>query len=121
HPGDSPVKASDVGTSKRYGTYQDMSGNIGIIGTPVIDTSTDTLYVVARTESPQRVSVQRLHALSIATGAELPGWPIVIGASVPGSNESGPTTINFLPERQNQRAALVFWRPPSGTSGNPVV
>jgi hypothetical protein len=98
-----------------------MAGNVGIIGTPVIDTSTNTLYVVGRSKTSLGQFIQRLHALDIATGAELPGWPVAIAASVPGSNERGATSIAFNPVTQNQRAALVLWRPPAGAAGNPVV
>jgi hypothetical protein len=77
--------------------------------------------VVGKTKTAANQVVQRLHALGIADGAELAGWPITISASVPGSNELGASTISFNPATQNQRAALVLWRPPSGDSGNSVV
>jgi PQQ-like domain len=57
---------------------------VGITGTPVIDTASQTLYVVARTKEIQGSNVsyvQRLHALDLATHAEKFGGPIVIQAS----------------------------------------
>ena len=54
------------------GNYQDFHGNMGIVGTPVIDPSTSTYYVVAKTKENGSTFVQRLHALDIATGAERP-------------------------------------------------
>jgi hypothetical protein len=42
----------------------------GITGTPVIDPSTRTLYVAD--------AFGRLHALDLATGAERPGWPVLL-------------------------------------------
>lgn len=52
-PGGRPVKAVDVGhgceDERGRQTYADFSGRIGIVGTPAIDASTQTLYVVART------------------------------------------------------------------------
>ena len=52
---------------------------IGITGTPVIDPSTGTLYVVAMTLE-NGTYVHRLHGLDIATGVERPGSPVQIQA-----------------------------------------
>jgi len=53
--------------------------------------------------------VQKLHALDIATGAELLGGPVVIAATVPGTGDgSDGGTITFDPLRQHQRAALTL-------------
>lgn len=79
----------------------DITGPIGIESTPVIDPSTGTLYVLARTLE-NGAYFQRLHALDITTGAEKFGGPAVINASV--TTSSG--TVKFDPMRQNQRCAL---------------
>lgn len=73
----------------------DINGNMGIIGTPVIDAGKNTLYVVALTKAGGSF-VQRLHALDATTGADLPRSPTVIEA--PG----------FDALLQNQRPALFL-------------
>jgi outer membrane protein assembly factor BamB len=73
----------------------DINGKMGIIGTPVIDAESGTLYVVALTRVGDGF-IQRLHALDIATGADLANSPVVIAA--PG----------FDALLQNQRPALLL-------------
>lgn len=73
----------------------DMNGNFGIVGAPVIDRATDTLYVVSLTKAGNGYS-QRLHALDIRTGADLPGSPVTIEAP------------QFNPLMENQRTALAL-------------
>ena len=82
------------------GDYVDFQGQFGIVGTPVIDTSTDTLYLVARTVENGSTWVQRLHALDCRSGAEKFGGPIVISGSYSG------TSLN--PMLNNQRTALAL-------------
>jgi hypothetical protein len=80
---------------------------IGITPTPVIDISTGTLYVLARTKESARY-VQRLHALAITTGAEKFGGPVEIKASVKGRGAGGSNgQIEFDPLRELPRAGLL--------------
>ena len=89
-------------------TNKNITGIVGIESTPVIDASTGTLYLVARTmEGPNYV--QRLHALDITTGAEKFGGPVVIQGSVPGNGSgSAGGTLPFDPRLSNQRPGLAL-------------
>jgi hypothetical protein len=105
-PGARPVHASDVGQA--CGVYKDFSGNVGIVGSPVVDPVSRTLYVVARTKE-NGAFVQRLHAIDIATGAARPNSPVVVQASVPGTGAgSSGGVLAFNPQTENQRAALTL-------------
>jgi hypothetical protein len=85
----------------------DINPEIGITGTPVIDLSTNILYVVAETlENSGTSYVKKLHALDITTGAEKPGSPVAISASV---TVPGESTVTFDAEWQNQRAGLLLY------------
>jgi hypothetical protein len=91
------------------GSFFNISGNFGIVGTPVIDPATSTMYVLARTKEYGTNFVQRLHALDITSGAERTNSPVIITATYPGTgtdNISG--VITFDPFKQNQRAALAL-------------
>lgn len=108
-PGLRPVKNTDE-TEACGGNYKDFSGNIGIVGTPVIDSSTGTLYVVARSTSTSSSGyVQYLHALDITTGAEKPNSPKLITASVAGTGSGSVRgIITFDAQKQNQRSGLLL-------------
>ena len=91
------------------GNYQDFSGRLGIVGTPVVDASSGTLYVVVRTKENGSTFVQRLHALDVTTGADRPFSPVVITAAYPGNGDGNVGgVITFDPQRQNQRPGLVL-------------
>jgi hypothetical protein len=106
--------ANGITTVPAVDTGEDMDiiPEIGITGTPVIDATGGTLYVVAKTKEVSGATtnyVQRLHALDIATGAEKFGGPVVIQASVPGTGSgSSGGQVAFDALRQNQRPALLL-------------
>jgi len=82
----------------------------GITGTPVIDPTSETLYLVALTEnSSTGAIVQRLHAIDITTGQERLGSPVVISASILGTGyDNSNGTISFQAKFEKQRAALLL-------------
>jgi hypothetical protein len=86
--------------------YHDFAGNIGIVGTPVIDAGNNVIYLVARTVEGGAF-VQRLHALDIRSGNEILGGPVVISGSYDGvvfSSSGSPSPAQL----QNQRSALTL-------------
>jgi F5/8 type C domain-containing protein len=99
-----PSNNSEVG--QNCGNYNNFLGNIGIVGTPVIDGSSLTIYFVTRTVENEG-TVQRLRALDITTGFDRANSPQVIQANVSGTGDGG-TTVVFNPVTQNQRPALAL-------------
>jgi hypothetical protein len=99
---------SVVSPSNTDVTCNDMVPEDGLSGTPVIDKSTGTLYVVVMTKEGSNF-IYRLHALDIETGKEKPGSPVQISATVSGTGAGsvgGKITFNAKTERQ--RASLVI-------------
>jgi hypothetical protein len=89
------------------GGCSNISPQVGITGTPVIDPTTNTMFVVARSKIVNGAGTtyyQYLHALDITTGLDRPGSPVNIQATVTGDN--GPVAFNT--EMQNQRAGLFL-------------
>ncbi len=88
-----------------------IAPELGITGTPVIDVSTNTLYVVAMTAKDGQL-FHRLHALDVTSGAERSGSPVLIAASVPGTGDralsSTSTTVNFDAYFYKNRAGLLL-------------
>jgi hypothetical protein len=96
-------------------TNGDITPEIGITGTPVIDSNSihGPLYVVAATKEVSggvATYVQRLHALDITSGAEMPHSPVVIQASVSGTGtgNNGQGQVPFNPLTENQRPGLLL-------------
>jgi hypothetical protein len=79
-----------------------------MVGTPVIDSARQTLYVVARSTDGS-VFVQHLHAINIIDGSEASGSPMPITATYPGNGDgSVNNVITFDGQRQNQRQGLTL-------------
>jgi hypothetical protein len=100
-----------------FGAAQtDIQPVIGIIGTPVIDASTSTMYVLVRTQENNDY-VHRLHAIDITTGLERNNSPVNVydsitnnAPSVPGNGDGadGNGNVIFDPLFENQRPALLL-------------
>jgi hypothetical protein len=103
------VTVPDTKTNDVVGNgYADISPEIGVIGTPVIDQSTNTLYVVSKSMNTGATSFyQRLHAIDISTGNEKAGSPILITGTYPGTGDGG-STVSFSAKKENQRPGLAL-------------
>lgn len=86
---------------------------VGITSTPVIDISSGTLYVLARSVARHSTSsndyAQHLHALAITTGAEKFGGPKLITAKAAGKGAGASNgEIIFDALKENPRASLLL-------------
>ncbi len=103
--GETTVPAGPTGNLVGQG-IGDVTPEVGVIGTPVIDPSTGTLYVISKSiNSAHTVFYQRLHAIDVTTGLEKAGSPTMIAAT---STGSGGTTTQFNAQAQFQRSGLAL-------------
>lgn len=81
-------KVSLLGTgespSDDHGCFQ-VTPEIGVTSTPVIDRSRGAVYVIAVSKNSAGQYFQRIHALDLTTGQELFGGPKTITATYPGT------------------------------------
>lgn len=104
--GETSYTAADVFTNSIF-------PDIGILGTPVIDSTSNVIYLVTKTKnitsSSGPVVHQRLHALNLADGTEIANSPVTLDSSisVPGNCEGG-STIAFNAATENQRPGLAL-------------
>jgi hypothetical protein len=91
------------------GNFRNISGNFGIMGTPVIDPVAGTVFLVARTKEFSANYVERLHALDVSTGTERSNSPVIITATYPGNGTGSISgVLTFDPYKENQRSALAL-------------
>ncbi len=85
-----------------------VSPEIGITATPVIDRARNAIYLVAMSKDASGSYFQRLHALNLSTGAELFSGPQTITATYPGTgdNSSGGNVV-FDPKQYKERPGLL--------------
>jgi hypothetical protein len=89
----------NLGPSVTDQNCSNIAPEIGITSTPVIDLTTNTLYLDAKTQVGTN-HFHTLHALDLGTGAEKFGAPVTISATVSG--------ITFDPFIQAQRPGLLL-------------
>jgi Bacterial Ig-like domain (group 2) len=81
---------------------------VGVTSTPVIDPSTNTMYVVAKSAENNQY-VYRLHAIDITTGAEKSQGSVAIAGSVSGTGDgSSNGVIAFNPAMHLNRPGLLL-------------
>ena len=95
-------------SSDPVGGCNQVSPEIGITATPVIDRARNAIYVVAMSKNASGNYFQRLHALNLSTGAELFSGPQTITATYPGTgdNSSGGNVI-FDAKQYKERPGLL--------------
>jgi hypothetical protein len=85
---------------------------IGITATPVIDRTrgpNGAMYVVGMSKDSGGAYHQRIHAIDIATGAELFGGPTEITGSYPGTGSGSVNgVVPFTPGQYIERASLLL-------------
>jgi hypothetical protein len=107
--GELPVPSVPPGNLVGNG-FGDIAPEVGVTGTPVIDATSGTLYVVSKSvDSGGSSFFQRLHALDLATGTEKLRGPANIGPRIqfPGTGDGG-ATVSFNAQQQNQRPGLAL-------------
>jgi hypothetical protein len=113
--GETSVVWNDVGYC-----YGDIYPEAGVTGTPVIVSTSKTMYVVSASEINLKRSGQcsntsatfyhRLHALDLTTGSEKYNAPVTIVASVPGTGDgSSGGMVSFNSQLHNQRSGLALY------------
>jgi hypothetical protein len=111
HGGTTGEKSVPSGPGGLVGSgFGDITPEVGVTGTPVIDPTTNTLYVVSKSvNSTGTTFYQRLHGVDLFTGNEkLNGnSPVLIAATCPGTGDGG-TVDTFNAQLQNQRPGLAL-------------
>jgi hypothetical protein len=103
--GITPVTCTSSHTPNVYCSVYPVAG---ILSTPVIDPTSGTIYLVARTDN-NGAFFQTLHAIDITTGAEKFGGPVNITGSVPGTGQNSKNgVITFPTNVAIQRSGLLL-------------
>jgi hypothetical protein len=85
-----------------------VTPEIGITSTPVIDRTRGAIYVIAVSKNASGNYFHRLHALDLTSGKELFGGPTTVTATFPGNGAgSSNGTVTFDPGEYNERPGLL--------------
>ena len=85
-----------------------VTPEIGITSTPVIDRSRNAIYVISVSKNSTGTYTHRIHALDLTTGVELFGGPKPITAQFPGAGAgSANGMVTFDPKLYNERPGLL--------------
>ena len=85
-----------------------VTPEIGITSTPVIDRTRGTIYVVSVSKDASGNYFHRIHALDLSSGKELFGGPTTITATVSGNGAgSSGGIVTFDPSEYNERPGLL--------------
>jgi hypothetical protein len=85
-----------------------VTPEIGITSTPVIDRTRNAIYLVAVSRTSAGNYIHRFHALDLTTGKELFDGPTTITATFPGSGaNSSNGNVVFDPKQYNERPGLL--------------
>jgi len=82
-------------------------GNVGIEGTPVIDSAARSIFVVVRTRE-NGAYVQRLHKLDMASGKDKQPAAVIEAAAKSSAADAVNGVLQFDPKAGNQRPALAL-------------
>ena len=103
----SPLWHVHLATPLQINDDEGIKPLLGITATPVIDSSTGTMYVLTDgLESGHKV--YRLHALDVATGSERFGGPVVVTGTVPGTGWDSVNGEITLEDSCYQRNGLAL-------------
>jgi len=85
-----------------------VTPQIGITSTPVIDRGRNAIYIVAMSKDSKGNYYQRIHALDLTTGKEIFGGPMTVQATYPGSGDNSSNgSVVFDPKQYKERPGLL--------------
>ncbi len=99
-----PLWSRNLGTPSPRNDAEGISPMLGITSTPVIDITTNTMYVVTTTTSGPFY----LHALDITSGADKSGSPVQVTGSVSGTGWDSSNGTIHLESGCYQRTGLAL-------------
>jgi hypothetical protein len=101
-----PFWQINLGTPVPKNDVEGVNPSVGILSTPVIDATTNTMYLVSETTGTEVPFY--LHALDVTSGAEKFGGPVAINASVTGTEGTGTSHTITLGTDCYQRMGLAL-------------